>query len=208
MEIYEYFAAIKKHFKIFLVMILVMTGLTLILTARQPDKYEGAVSLTVLKRNILNQDQVNFYLYDNYYAMQSSGLFADTIENWIHSPAIVRDTYQKAGVGIPSSKLTDYTKIFQSKRPATTTNVLNITAQANNKDDANKILIAMTDVVQAQNQQVAKDDPQRNYDIFASTPVVVVKKPMILLNTLIAFILSVILALMVVTFIQYLSKRK
>ncbi len=208
MEVYEYFEAIKKHLKIFLTIIVLMTGLTALLTSLQPDKYEGAVSLTVLKRNILNQDRINFYLYDNYYAMQSSGLLADTIENWIHSPSIVGDVYQKAGIGLPATSLKDYTKIFQSKRPSAYTNVLNITTQSNQKDDADKLLQAMTEVIQTQNQQIAKDDPQRNYDIFASTPVVVVKKPAILLNTAIAFILSLILALMTVTFLRYLSKRK
>lgn len=208
MEIYEYYGAIKNFIKVFGAIVIVMTGVVLILTMRQPIKYDGAAAITVVKHSPLNQDNVNFYLYDNYYSSQASGLFSGTIENWIHSPAVVQEIYQTAGVNLPNTQLSDYTKIFQSKRPTDYTNVLNITTSTNSKDNTRKLLLATIQVIKSKNDDIAKNDPQRAYDIFSSDPIVVEKKPAVLLNTGIAFVLSLILGIITVTFLKYLSKKR
>ena len=208
MEIYEYFKAIKNNWKIFVAIVLIVTGLVFILTKRQQDQYEGMISLTIMKKNMLSQEDINFFLYENYYAMESSGLYVDTIENWLHSAGIVKSIYDQAGLKAPELVLKDYSKVFQSKTSTETTNVLNVTTQTKNKKDCEKLLKAMVEVVQKENLRIAKDDPQRSYDIFASRSLIVIKKPAIFLSSLAALILSSILALMVVIFLQYLKKRR
>lgn len=98
MELSEFFKILRREIRIVLGVPLIAVVVSLIVLARQPAKFETATTLTLTRSTSLNQAEVPFYLYDNYYAIQSSGFIADTVLAWFNSPAIVKEIYDRAEI--------------------------------------------------------------------------------------------------------------
>src|SRR3990167_824099 len=137
MELREYFRIIGRYKIIFWgVVILALAG-TILFTKLQPKSYLASTTITVNKASSLKQSQVNYYLFDNYYNVQSSGLFSQIITSWFSSPALVKEIYSKADISLPPVSQKKLAKIFKAVRqePAT----INISVTNSNKEEAEKL---------------------------------------------------------------------
>lgn len=100
MELRDLIAVIRKQLLMILLIPVIAVLVVIRLVSSQPVGFESATTFTINRTTSLNQSEVPFYLYDNYYAIQSSGFVADTVLAWFNSPAIIRDIYARANLAV------------------------------------------------------------------------------------------------------------
>ena len=98
MELRDYFKIIGRYWKIFWGLVIACVLATFIFTKIQPQTYLASTTLTVNKASVLRQSDIDYYLFDNYYNIQSSGLFSQIVASWFESPALVKEIYKRADI--------------------------------------------------------------------------------------------------------------
>lgn len=206
MELREYFRIIGRYWKVFWAVIIIATIATFILTKTQPKSYLAATTLTVNKTSALMQSQTNYYLFDNYYNVQSSALFSQIVVSWIESPAVVKEIYTKADVILPAVSQKKLSKTFKAVRsePAT----INISIVGSNKDEMEKLINAAAAVMQDKTNEISKSDKESIYDIVKFTPIVTETTPNLWLNTLIGLLAGVLLGAILALAVDYFRPQK
>ncbi|MFZ6035936.1 MAG: hypothetical protein ACOYUK_02245 [Patescibacteria group bacterium] len=159
-----------------------------------PVQYDTSLAFFI---NRTNTQVTTEYQYDGYYAIQASDLFAQTVMSWFLTPSVLLDIYGQAGIDPAISSIEELTSRFKTRQYSPQNIVVRY--QERDRDTAQKIAIAITDVVEKKGADANKNIEQEAlFDVQGGVPVVVEKRPSIVLNAgigLVAgFILSVVLA--------------
>jgi len=204
MELREYFKIIGKYKLVFWTIVVVATLGTFLFTKLQPKSYLASLTLTVNKATAVKQSAVNYYLYDNYYNVQSSSLFAQIVTSWFGSAGIVKDVYDKAGITLPNVSQKALTKTFKATRiePAT----IYVSLTDSDKDQVTKLINASATVMQDKANELGRSDTENVYDVVNFTPVVSDTTPNIWLNTVIGLIAGILFGAIVALGIDYFEK--
>lgn len=204
MELREYVRIIKKHFVIFLIVVILGGAFAYFFTKRQPVSYTASTTFTVNKTSALKQSQVSYYLYDNYYNVQSAGLFSQIVTTWFSSPSLVTEIYQKAGIEVPNVSQKALSKTFKAVRdePAT----INVSISGTDKDQLDKLINASADVLQKKTDEMNNGDTV--YEIAKFNPAITQNNPNTLFNTIIGLIAGAILGIIIVLSIYYFKEEK
>ena len=201
MELREYFKIIGKYGKLFWVVVIVTIIATFLFAKMQPRSYLASTTLTVNKASALKQSQINYYTFDNYYNVQSSGLFSQIVVSWMSSPAVVKDIYTKADITLPNVSQAKLAKLFKAIReePAT----INVSIAVSDKNEADKLINAAAEVMQVKTNEMGRSDKENVYDIVKFTPVVTETTANTWLNLLIGAIAGLILGAILALAIDY-----
>ena len=205
MELRDYFKIIGKY-KIVFWTIVILCGISaLIWTKVQPQSYLASTTFTVNKASSLQQKDVNYYLYDNYYNIQSAGLFSQIVTTWFSSPALVSEIYAKAGLDSAGITQKNLSRAFKTVRtePAT----IDVSISGTNKDDLSKLMTAAGDVLQEQSDALNKSGHDV-YEIVKFTPIVSAEKPNLVLNTLIGLFAGLLLSVILILGVEYFKEEK
>jgi capsular polysaccharide biosynthesis protein len=205
MELKDYFKLIAKHKAIFWT-IVVLAGISaLVFTTAQPKSYLASTTFTVNKSSSIQQKDSTTYLFDNYYNIQSAGLFSQIVTTWFESPSLVTEVYDNAGIPVPAVSQKKLSKTFKAIReePAT----INVNLTGTNKEDLNKLLNSAAQVLQEKTDQLSKNG-ETTYDLAKFTPVVTDNSPNLILNTIIGLFAGLFLAILLVLGVEYFKEEK
>lgn len=172
------------------------------------QEFDAVTSVTVDRQNSIAQKDANYYLYDNYYGQQSSGLLADTIINWMASPSVVKSIYTRAGVSLPEvRKISKLGKIFIVRKmpPAT----VNISVSSDNETRSQLLIQSAVTELKARSLELNKEGNSNRIELHATNVVSAVVKPFWALNLSITILTGLLLGLFVVLIrdILYQPKR-
>src|SRR3990167_9592573 len=186
MELREYSKIIGKYKFIFWGIVIVAVLGTIIFTKMQPQSFLASTALTVNKGSALKQSEVNYYLYDNYYNVQSSSLFSQIVTSWFGSPAVVKEIYTRAGIDLPNVSQRALSKTFKAVRvePAT----INVSLSGADKEKNEKLINAAAEVMQDMTNELGRSDRENVYDIVKFAPIISETSPNLWLNTIIGLI--------------------
>src|SRR3990167_7003864 len=206
MELREYSKIIGKYKFIFWGIVIVAVLGTIIFTKMQPQSFLASTALTVNKGSALKQSEVNYYLYDNYYNVQSSSLFLQIVTSWFGSAAVVKEIYDKANIALPNVSQRALSKTFKAVRiePAT----IYVSLTGSNKEEIEKLINAAATVMQDKTNELGRSDRENVYDIVKFTPIVSETTPNLWLNTLIGLIAGVLFGAIVALAVDYFRADK
>ncbi len=205
MELKRYFQIIGKYWIVFFVSIVVITLGSFFVTKSQPKSYLASTTITVNKASAVKQSQVNYYLYDNYYNVQSAQLFSQTVTSWFTSPAMVSDIYAKAGVPLPSLSQAELPTLFKALRREPSS--INLSTVSSSSDEAQKLIDAAVIVTQEKTNELAKTDKENVYDIVKFNTLVSDNVPNVKLNTLIGLIVGIMFGAIFALSIEYFKTK-
>ena len=205
MELRDYFRMIGKNLYLFLGLIILIVAMALIYSKMQPTSYMASTTFTVNKVSSLNQKDVNYYLFDNYYNVQSSGLFSQIVATWFESPSLVKEVYEKAGVAVPEVSQRKLSKTFRVDRqePAT----INVSINGTNEEKMGKLISAAAAVLQEKTDELAKSSKDAYYEIVKFQPIVTQNRTDYVLNSIISLFAGALLGLLLVFSIEYFRKK-
>ena len=204
MELREYFKIIGKYRTLFWAVVILATLLAFIFTKLQSQSYLASSTLTVNKSSVLKQTEVDYYVFDNYYNVQSSGLFSQIVTSWFESPAVVKEIYSKADIALPDVSQRKLSRTFKAIRiePAT----IHVSLAGSNRDEVEKLINAAALVMQDKTNELGKSDKESVYDIVKFTPIVSETTADLWLNTLIGLIAGLIGGVILALAVDYFRK--
>lgn len=205
MELRDYFSLIWRYKYVVLLTVIIATLAAFILTKFSPTTYTASTTVTVNKTNALKQSQVNYYLYDNYYNVQSAGLFSQIVAQWFSSPSFVKEIYQNANLAIPEVSDKALAKVFNAVwvQPAT----INISTLGTDNEQLNKLITSAIRTTQQETDKLGKNSDSA-YEIASFTPVVIKNQANLKLNTGVGFVSGLILGVVVVLGIAYFRREE
>ena len=184
MELKEYLKIIKKNSKLILIIGIIAGVSAFVFSAVQPIKYETSLSLSIIKDKTQVTDD---FKYDGYYALQSSEIIADSIEQWLKSPEIVNAIYQKAEVEQDFKNIKSYTKKITAHKMSP--QFVEVKFKGNSREEVEKVSTAIAEVVNAKIKKLKEASEQEiSFSINSGNPVIVENKPDAVLNLIIGLI--------------------
>ena len=205
MELRDYFKIIKRHFAVFVVMVILATVFAFGFTKLRPTTYTASTTFTVNKTSTLNQSKVNYYLFDNYYNIQSAGLYSQIVSLWFESPSLIKEVYQKAGIPLPNISQNALGKTFKAvqEEPA----VINVSISGKDQDQLNKLMNASYEVLSTKTNDLGKEDTAF-FDLTKFDTIVTQDKPNMVLNVIIGLIAGILLGALVALAVAYFKEEK
>ena len=205
MELRDYIKIIGKNFWVVIVIVLLSAVFAFGFTKTRPTTYTSSTTFTVNKGSTLKQSQTNYYMFDNYYNVQSAGLFSQIVQLWFESPALVTEVYQKAGIALPNVSQKELGRTFKAVRdePA----IINVSVSGPDKDQLQKLMNSAYTVLQAKTNELGSNDASF-YQLAKFEPVVTKDQPSLILNTAIGLIGGIILGVLVAFAIEYFKEEK
>lgn len=205
MELKEYFRIVGKHWAIFVLTFVAIVLGTYLVIKTQPKTYLASTTLTVNKASVVKQSQVNYYLYDNYYNVQSSQLFSQVVTSWFSSPTVASEIYQKAGLAVPDISQDKLAKQFKALRREPST--IDISLVGANRDEALKLVDFAAIVMQQKANALGKTDTENIYNIVAFDPIVTDNNPNMKLDLAIAAAVGLLFAAALAFSVEYFKSR-
>lgn len=207
MQLKEYIQIFFKRIWIFILVVIILTLGTYIFTVNQPNKYTGSLTIySVINSDPKNTKEQDFYEFDNYYSFQAGGYLADTIISWLKDPVNVSWIYEDAGKDVPAETLKNYSKLIKGTKtePAT----VQVTISSEDSDYVDKLIVSTEKFIINKSNEWKEKGILANNQLDMSEAFVMQEKPPVLVNTLVAFVLSIILGLAFVYFTEYMYKEK
>lgn len=180
---------ILHNLKIIISLIIIAVLAGYIFTITRPTSYEASTLLILHKKPEPQEKRTDFYQYDNYYAIQAAGLEADNLSVIIASPSAVKEIYEKAEISLPVIALKKLAKTFKTKK-VLAINVLDIFIEKPSEQEAKLLVKTAAEVLRE------KTDPKFNVEI--SEPIAKKVKGNLTLNTVVAGLIGLIVALLFV----------
>lgn len=205
MELRDYLKIISKRIWILVVVTLVVTLGSYLFTASKPITFEGSTSINVVIKQSTTS-KPDFYQYDNYYSIQASSLFADTVVDWLQDPSNVESIYSQANVNKSILNLKDYSELITAKKklPATVT----LTIDAEDSATVGSLIDSTTKFVQDKTTSWNREGLVKDIYLDNSKALVVEVKPPVTTNTALGLIIGLALGLAILFFVDYLKDDK
>lgn len=205
MELREYIKIINKYKLIFWSIVILCALSALIWTKIQPKSYLASNTYTVNKTSALLQKDASFYQFENYYNVQSSGLFSQIVTNWFESPSLVKEIYENAGIPVPAVSQKKLSKTFKAIReePAT----INVSVTGSDKEELITLLNSASEVLQQKTNGMSKNS-ENVYELAKFTPIVNDNSPNLILNTIIGLFAGIFLAIILAMGLDYFKSEK
>lgn len=196
MNVSQFFSRLREKWYVIVVWVAALVAVALIATWQLPQTYDAGSTITANRNTGIKQENVNYYLYDNYYTIQSGSFLADNVVSWLASPPIVATIYSNAGLDLPNDSIKALAKVFAAKKLSANSNVVTYTVTTGDADSARKLVVAANHYINELVDQVNSDqkDTTTYFSINYSDPVVIKSQKSYTLNALLAGVLGVLIA--------------
>jgi capsular polysaccharide biosynthesis protein len=187
-----------------LIVIATIIGLAsaLIFSLLRPAYYDTSLAFSI---NRINLQTTEDYQYDGYYAIQASDLFSQTVMSWMMTPSVLLEIYQKAQIDPQISSLEEISSRFKTKKYSPQNIVVRY--KERDRQTADEIAQAITTIVQEKAILANQTSEQKAlFEVAGTSPVIVERKPVIWLNTLIGLVTGFIFSLIAAYLIEYLRR--
>ena len=204
MELRDYLRIISKRVWLLVGIILVFLIAVYAFTITRPKSWDGSVLFNIVKRS--NATEVNQYTYDQYYAIQASSLFADTVISWLQDPYTVISIYKETDIDTSKLTLKNSSKIFTTRKIQPAGVQVKITSTDQNK--VGPLLKNATLVVQDRVKKLNEMDNSGNFVIDANDPVVIDHRESLVTNIILALVAGLLVGLSTIFVLEYLDPKK
>ncbi len=206
MDIKDYWNLIKKNALVIIVLTLVFGAVAAYFTNRQKTVYQSSSTVEITRFQTQKQSQVGYFQYDNYYNTQVSVNLSDNVAGWLSSPAVVSSIFTRAGYDQPKGSLKDLGKIFTVKKTVDVSSVINISYSSDNAKQSEDLIKTAVETVKDRIKEYNSADSSGNFEVYASSPVIVKASKAIALNTIIAAIIGLFVSFSYATVKESLKK--
>lgn len=185
------------------VFVLAVTIMTLIVSMSRAPRYLTSLSIAV---NRISKQATTEYQYDGYYALQASDLFSQTLLSWFLTPSVLLDFYEQAGVEPNITTTNALVSRFRARKFAAQNIVIQFTER--DRDTAAKLAEGISAVVRERSASLDTDaSGDATFDVVPSQPVIVEVTPSVALNTIAAFVASILIGLAAVGTIRAVTRE-
>lgn len=168
MELKEYLAIFKKHFKVFIAVTVIFIAAGIIFQITQPLRYKTSLTLNVTRNNI---QPTSDYRYDDFYRLQADEKFADTIVRWLESPGVSADIYNDSGISTTGLTTWQLERIFKAERLSS--QVISVTYITSDAKTAQNLAKSIAKIVNRESDNLNKLQKEESwFTVVSNEPVI------------------------------------
>jgi len=194
MDIADYLAIIKRNLAVIISCVILFVAAALLVTWQRPVSYQSSVAVEVTRYQLQSQAEVSYFQYDNFYNTQVATTFANNLVGWAAAPSIVAQTYKDAGYELPNVGLRDLGKTFTAKKKTDGSSVVDINYTSQDSQKAQKMIITLSDVLKEKIEKSNSADASARFSVLTSDPVVIANPKTYALNSIIAGLFGLFIA--------------
>ncbi|MBI3572658.1 MAG: hypothetical protein HY092_00460 [Candidatus Kerfeldbacteria bacterium] len=200
MEARDYIQLFWRQRWLVLVVVLVVSVTAYITAALRPVSYATSESFAV---NRINKEITTSYQYDGYYALQAADLFSQTVVSWFSTPSVLQDFYHQANLDANIDSVNSLAGRFKVRKYSAQNIVVRFNESTH--DRAAKLAAGIRQVVESRASSLNQTaDGKSIFSVVGSDPVIAPSQPNRWLITAVAALISLYLALLIVTGRHYL----
>lgn len=204
MEFKDYLEIMRKRIWILIVVTIIVTLGVYFYTVKQPVTYDSSANIYITIKKVV-PDNPNYFQYDNYYAQQSSNLFADTVIAWVQDPSNVVEIFNNAQIATPEVNLQEYSKLINAKKKQG--GAVQITFNSADKSASENIIAATTKFIENKSAEWNQSGLTENIFIDSSKTASSEHKTSLNMNIIIGIISGVIIGLVAIFMAEYFRKK-
>lgn len=208
MDIIDYLNIIKKNIILIVSVIIIVTGITLILTWGTPPTYQSSSAIEITRSPLQTQSNVEYFQYDNFYNTQVATTFANNVVGLIGAPSIVAETYQGAGYEIPPSNLRDLGKTFTAKKKTDLSSVVDVSYSSKDKAKAEAMIKTLSSIIKEKIESNNAKDTSAKFTVSVTDPVIISNPKMYTLNAIVAGIFGLFISIGYALILNSIKKSK
>ncbi|MBU2028732.1 hypothetical protein KJ761_02475 [Patescibacteria group bacterium] len=172
MELKEYLVIIKSNFKLFGSVIAIVILASFSYFYLKPMAYETSLILNITRSGLQKTDQ---YKFDDFYRLQADEKFAETLVQWIISPRLALDIWNKAGNNSENLSLKQLSKLFKAEKLSS--QIVSVKFSAANPEMAKKLANSIIEIISRETATLNNNQQEENwFAIVALNPVILISR--------------------------------
>ncbi|MFA5925429.1 MAG: Wzz/FepE/Etk N-terminal domain-containing protein [Parcubacteria group bacterium] len=149
MELREYYKILRKNISVMVYTILILVVLTYIWSIRKAETYSTSFLISISR---VENQSTSDYRYDQYYRIQADDKFSDTVSEWLKSPGVVQEIFEKSGLSANGKSLRQLEKTFRAEKMSP--EIIEVRFSPDNPDEGKKIGDAISAVVSEKTKDI------------------------------------------------------
>jgi len=201
MDLKEYITILKNHINIFFGVITVIIIGSFVVLIFRPISYTTSLTINIARNG--TQETAD-YKFDDFYRIQADEKLAETVVQWLGSPAIGKDIFSSAGIDVSKFSLKQLSKSLKAEKLSS--QVIGVNFSTPNVAQAKKLATSISEVISKNITDLNRGvEKAGQFEISVHDPVIVmdVFSPWVIL--LVAFAGGLFLAFWTVLIIHYLK---
>lgn len=201
MDFKEYIQIIRKNINLFMAVIAVIVLGSFAVVFLRPIAYSTSLMLNIARNG--SQETAD-YKYDDFYRIQADEKFAETVVQWMKSPAVIADVFAEAGIDANKLSLRQLAKSFKAEKLSS--QIVAVSFATPNNEQAKKLSSAISKVI-AKNIDSLNTNKKINgwFEISAHDPIIIKDSFSPLVVLLASLLAGIFVAFWTVLIIHYLK---
>ncbi len=201
MEIKEYLNIFRKHFKIFLLIVIVFVIAGFLFQLFRPLGFKSQLTLNITR---IGSQQTSDYRYDNFYRLQADEKFADTVVRWLASPMVAERILNDSKVVTTGYSHWTLSRMFKAERVSS--QIVNLSYSAKTQIIAQNLAKSVLKIINQETEELNKIQKDESwFTVISNEPIIRKNKWPWEIVILISFLVGIIAGLWAVLIKHYLE---
>jgi len=204
MELKEYYQIIKKNISVVIYTTLIAVVVVYAWSVKKSETYSASLLLNISRTETQSTAD---YRYDQFYRLQADEKFAETIVEWLKSPGVAKDIFEKAGVESDKKSMRQLGKSLQAEKLSS--EIVSVKFSTQTEDEARKIAGALASVASEKTKGLNSETRDPNWFAVNMTNLVILKNTQDLrINLGIAALIGIFIGMLLAFGKHYISEDK
>jgi capsular polysaccharide biosynthesis protein len=170
MELKEYYKIWRSQISVVIYAILIAVVIVYAWSVRESQIFSASLILNISRAE--TQPTVE-YKYDQFYRLGADEKFADTIAEWLKSPGVAKDIFDKAGANSDQKTMRSLSKSFQAEKKSS--EIVSLSFSSSSEDEAKKIATSVSSVISDKTKSLNADAHDQNWFQVETSNLVILK---------------------------------
>jgi capsular polysaccharide biosynthesis protein len=204
MELREYYKILKANVSVVVYTMVIAVVVAYAWSVKASQAYNASLLINISRTETQSTSD---YRYDQFYRLQADDKFAETIVEWLKSPGVSSDIFEKAGISSDQKTMRDLSKSFQAEKLSS--NLIGVKYSTETNDAAEKIAPAISAIISDKAKTLNSDARDPNwFQINASNLIILKNIQNLPLNLTIAALIGLFLGTLLAFGKHYISDEE
>jgi len=170
MELREYYKILKSNIAVISYTVAIAVIVAYAWSVRVSQSYNTSLLLNISRTS---SQSTSDYRYDQFYRLQADDKFAETIVEWLKSPGVSSDIFEKAGISSDQKTRLDLSKSFKAEKLSS--NLIGVKYSTETNDAAEKIAPAISAIISDKAKTLNSDARDPNWFQINASNLIILK---------------------------------
>lgn len=170
MELKEYYKIFKLNISVVIYTVAIAIIIAYAWSVRQSQTYSASLLLNIGQTETQSTAD---YRYDQFYRLQADDKFSETVAEWLKSPGVAKNIFEKAGVSSDKKTMRNLSKSFQAEKLSS--NVVSVKYSTETNEEAAHISPAVAVVISENTKALNADAKDPNWFQVGASDLVILK---------------------------------